>query len=793
MPEIPPETKRIQSLLTSLIIITLVILALVLAIAAYPTIIKPALIPATPLIPSPRLSETPTWTPVDTPTLTPTYTPRPSVSPSITPTPSQTSTPTPTPRPPGPPTLTPAQPVLGDPYKLAEWTPNLANLSIELMNDYPNTLPAAARGDDLRGYYQAYFYATIAGREGLLRFPDDPLARQWDWSLAANLTRINDPSAGEKYADLIVSGLNRGEVTINGLVDWFSQQEKELQLNLFPVNPPSGFLSSHIAEVHGPGSAVIWLLETPSGYQSNVLESWFDFVNQPELRLIVSDLDGDGSDEVVIYNSTPDDTRLDPPRIYRLSEPPASQLSFRPSEPLFYPAIEYRNNWRIAKNDQGGNDLVLDINVFPACPVNIQQFYRWNGVYFERLDSDFTVSPSQTALSTCNFIVEHAASHWGPEAVIQMMTQLLPDWPPAENEQGKPYPADARDEWRYKLAIHHALLGNSTQAIKYLTEISQEPALPTSRWIEPARQALAIYTKPEDVYKLCTAVDFCDPNQAIDYLVNAAGIPEGQDPIEYLNQRGLTLRSSGYFDFDGDDLKERWFTVRHRPLAQLELWILAAARQGTRGIAVGPVEGDKPTLQFFDKEATPPIIWIDSGTFITFGRDSDTREPYIQRVSPKLEFPDRFAEALDQARQALFNGEDLNTVLKMLTDIEQSLGLLCKANWSCDEYYYLLGLVNELLGNERSAIEAYLRLWWDYSRSPFTTLARLKLLGTIIPPSPTPTATLTPLPTGFFTPGTPTASPGITRTLTPTLPGGVIPTATPTPETYQLPGATLYP
>ncbi len=61
---------------------------------------------------------------------------------------------------------------------------------------------------------------------------------------------------------------------------------------------------------------------------------------------------------------------------------------------------------------------------------------------------------------------------------------------------------------------------------------------------------------------------------------------------------------------------------------------------------------------------------------------------------------------------------------------------------------------------ERQAVEAYLTLWRNYSRSPFTTMARLKLKGEgIALTTPVPlTATPSPTPTITGTPPTPTAT-----------------------------------
>lgn len=799
MQQIPPETRRIQSLLTSLVIVTLVILGLVLVIAAYPTVLKPILAPATPPIPTQNQNLSP-LTPIVTPIPSATRTLRATLTPTITATSTQTLLPSQTPTPPGPPTLTAAQPVRSDPYKLKEWTEDLANLSIELMNDFPNTLIPRLRGEDNQGYFDAFHYATIAGKEGLQRFPDALQAVQWRFDLAYNLAQTGSPEAGEAYAALLSETLNQGDVDLAGLVDWFRARETRLRLDLVEMTPPPGYLSSHILEVHGPGSAFIWLLETPSGYQAYVLDSNFDFVVAPEMRLIISDLTGDGLDDAAIFNINPTrETALELPRIFDLAEAPAVERFFRPSAQKTDPGMPYINNWRIASNEQAGSDLQLDLNLFDACPVNLTQNFHWDGTYFTEAPTKFEIEPSLAALSLCRYLVDHAINVWGPQGAIQIMEKLLPNWPPAQDEQGKPFPADARDEWRYRLGIYHALVGNFDQASAYLTELVSKPSTANSAWVEPAAKFLELYKQPLDLYRACLQSQLCDPNKAIEQLINQGKIPADQDPLVYLAEHGLTLRSSGYFDFDGDDLKERWFTVRHRPLEKLDLWVLATTRDGPRAIYLGSLEGDSPTMQFLDEKARPPVVWIEEGVFIVFDRDRDTGEPSIRRVSPKLEFPNRFKDGLTAARQALFAGEDLKKVLKMLQDLEQSPGLLCQANHTCDEYFYLLGLTNELLGNERPAVEAYLRLWRDYSLSPFTTLARLKLEGTIVPPTAIATSTLTPFPTGLLTPGTPTVTgtlgAGFTPlpTFTQTLPEFTPLVTSTSPNPYPLETATIEP
>jgi hypothetical protein len=158
-------------------------------------------------------------------------------------------------------------------------------------------------------------------------------------------------------------------------------------------------------------------------------------------------------------------------------------------------------------------------------------------------------------------------------------------------------------------------------------------------------------------------------------------------------------------------------------------------------------------------------------------------------------------------------GEPPRQIQKELLDLQKFPGLLCQPTWTCDSYDYLLGLASELAGDAQKALDNYLTLWLNYSRSPFTTLARLKLEGAAVQPTSSPTATLpltssptsagTLVPTVTGTPPTatptvsgtpPTATPTVTGTpptATPTV-SGTPPTATPSPSPTATSG-TAYP
>jgi hypothetical protein len=98
----------------------------------------------------------------------------------------------------------------------------------------------------------------------------------------------------------------------------------------------------------------------------------------------------------------------------------------------------------------------------------------------------------------------------------------------------------------------------------------------------------------------------------------------------------------------------------------------------------------------------------------------------------------------------------------------------------CPRYLYLLGLASELTNDKFSAIAAYLELWRQFPSSPFTTMARFKLVS-IFTPTPTPTITTTPSPTPLSSvTNTPEGYPAPSIVPTSTQPGYPPPDNTPT-------------
>lgn len=771
MTESSGNTERNRFILTSLAIMLIFILTLLVLLAAYPVFLAPPPTITPTITRTPTITQTRTSTPTVTLTPTRTRTPRQTFTLTFTLTPSLTPRPSQTPTPAGPPTLTPARPVLGgDIYTLLPWSPEEADRVIALINDYPNTLPRQARGENDENYYNAFSYAVLAQNEALLRFPDAPQAEGWRWGLAYNLARTGSPKAGQHYADLFTAGLNQGATSLDNLEEWFTGKEPRLEFEIIEIEPLPGYLSSHLVRVGGAGSSVILLLETPSAYQAIALTSEFDFVNPVESQMLVSDLTGDGIQEAIIYSLLPEESlSLTAPRVFDLSKFPYQELPFNPATAGYPIGTEYTTGWSAVEDTSGKSSLKFETALFPICPVNFSRTYTWDGERFEASSPEFRINPQPGLPAFCDPVVTHAFRNWGAGIAAQLMEPLLPDWPPEVDEQGKPYPPDAKDEWRYRLGIYYALSGNFEKATEYLQGIVSDPAIPSSSWVQPAQAFLDAYQAPGDLYRACSTSLQCDPRQAITHLARTLPAENPSSLLTALREAGMSQVSTGYYDFDGDGSTESWFTVRHRPGEKIELWILAAYPDGVRPIFVDTIEAEAPEFIPYVEGETPPVLILEGRTAFQIDREPGSLIPYIRYPKLPQFYPNRYEEALEPVIDDLFQGADPAGIYKRLVSIEDNPGLLCVATWTCDRYYYVRGLSAELAGLENLAIEDFLKVWWDHSKSPYTSMVRLRVKGPAILPS------LTPLPTGTATatvPATPTVTgtpPTATVSLTPTV------------------------
>ncbi|MCS7247347.1 MAG: hypothetical protein NZ840_03800 [Anaerolineales bacterium] len=808
----------IRVLLTSLVFLSLFILTLIFLVFAYPVVLAPPPTATSTITLTPTITPTITQTPTITLTPTRTLTPRPTSTPSVTLTPSRTPIPSATPTPPGPPTLTPASPFGGEAnYALNAWTEELAAALVELIQDYPNTLPHSARGEDDRNYNSAFAYAAFAQSEALLRFPDSRYAAQWRWQQALNYARLGDPKAGDLLASLLERSLNGHQTTLAGLSEWIGRFPLPMKTILTPLRPPSGILSASLLELSGRGSAFFLIVETPAAFKVYPLLLDFDFSplqtssaltatlparEAPRYQAFRVELTGDRVEELVIYRTNPREMRwLSFPKVYDLSALPPVELPFDPIRAPFQIGMSYLNLWDV-RSDEGGKRLSFSTRLFPACPLDLERDYIWERGAFLPLATRARVYPYEDTLSYCGWLVEHAASVWDRAVAVQLIDALLPLWPPAADPEGKPYPPDAKDEWRFRKAVYLAEMGDFAAAHATLEDLLSNPSTPSSRWLEVARRFRQTYQTPDDLYRACITTTFCRADSVLASIIEHQDTQRAEELLGYLDRISVIRRSTGYFDFDGDGSKEFWFAVQHRLGEKLEVWALFPRGNRLVALQVRQIENLNPTFSYYDPNAVPPVILLNQNQAFQVLSSLVDRHPYIRDVEVPRYYPDKFKEALDRIEEELFQGASPEQTYRRLVDLQKLPGLLCRATWSCDRYYYLLGLAAELSGDQKAAVAAYYRLWMDYGKSPFATMARLKLRSLSTPtftptptftqtPSQTPSPTktpplfLTPSPTGLPTPTvgpfTPTSAP--LPTLPTPYPGPNQPTA-PAPTPY---------
>ena len=749
-----------QTFLIGLAIFTL----LVLMVAIY--LATSASTPTIPLRNTNTSTAHPSSTPTSTliPSITPTImtSPRPSFTPKPTTTPTTTPTATLTPTRTLIPSLTPAVPsIYNDIYHLVNWTPELASWLIQLLEAYPNSLSTYARGEDNSGFYAAFEYAILAQREALLRFPDADQANEWLYGLAYNYARTGNPNAGSIYTNLITNELDEKHIRVDELSSWGSQLNPPLTIERYPLATLPGQLSNNLVKltINDHGSAYFWLIEKPNSFESYSLTSDFDFSNSIGVNFFIGDVTNDGVDDAVIFRSPlPDSLQPPLPRIFNLAFQPPIELYIMP-EHVPDVAPGFHNNW-----EPNSGDLQFTDTVFPPCPVMVQHTYTWNGNQFEFTDAGYQIESTPTLLGYCNLVIDYSIQAWDLRTTVQLMETLLPSWPPQTTPQGTPYPPDALDEWRYRLGLYHAILGDSDQTREYLNSLVNNPTSPSSEWITPSLEFLKAYQNQRDIYKSCLPLPYCDPDLALKSLVSTFSEEDYTSAIELLESAGLTIRSSGFFDFNGDGSSERWIIIRHQPSDKSEFWILDNSNIAVKATFVDYTENNHPRVTYVEPMQDPPIVKIDQGTTFIYEGTIDNQEPYIQFVTPKVTYAiDLTKQKLSESEEGLLTGVDPSQIKTNLLTLEGSPSFTCDYI-TCPHFLYLLGLSNELSGDEPDAVNAYVDLWREYPRNPYTIIARIKLQGLILPPTltPTPKPTQTPSPTlpssGTSSPPTPTPS-----------------------------------
>jgi hypothetical protein len=513
--------------------------------------------------------------------------------------------------------------------------------------------------------------------------------------------------------------------------------------------------------------------------------------DQPhENSYLYDDLTGDALPDMVIYRSTsPGTTQQIIPHIFDLSVEPPVEIPIQDHIPIDF-GLEPRAESEVMSSTAEGKQLQVTNILLPACPTYVTQQLTWDGTIFMLSPLQYELVPVSGLEAYCEIIIDTASSAWGPEAAITVTLPLLEIWPPETDRKGNPYPPDAYDELRYRLGVLYTLAGQQSEAYRYLTEIINTPIVPESSWVSLAQEFLNVYQTPEDLYIVCQQTQYCNLRDALRTMASTSGMDETAQVLTYLENNGVAVRSSGFFDFDLDGQDERWMILQPSPESKLEFWILSKMLNGVQAVFVQIFEGTESFPYYHEPAGEIPVVQLEPHKGFIFTRLMDTLEAYIEWVDVEYARPTIILDGYNQALNDLMDGADPKVIQDTLLELLNSPRFKgdCIAFNICDQFHYTLGLVYNLNGEEGNAIDQYLWVWRNYGQSPYTTLARLKLDY-----FPLPTYTKTPIPssTPYQTRTSTATIPTSTRTITPT--GTVTPTFTLTPTVTPTLTATITP
>ncbi len=718
----------------------------------------------------------PTVTPSNTSTITltprPTWTLRPSSTATQTPLPTSTNTPTLIR------TITPAKPDnFNTFYELKPWGLAEQSNSIELLN--ANSVLTTSDG--------AYRALAVDESEGHLRFPEALEATAWQWDRAYNLLRINDPMGISLYSDIIQSAVMSGQVRTEDLPTWFSTYETRIALGVSTFPPQPGELGRDLIELNAEGSAYLWLIESPTGTSIYPLINDIDFTLPHVNAFRYDDLTGDSVPDLVIYRAeTPGATLLVPPHIFDLSVAPPAELPIQEQFPMDF-GLEPSTEVEVITSTVGSHNLQVTSVLSPACPAHAIQEYTWKGNIFTVSPLVYELFPVYDLRTYCEDVLNAASTGWGAEAAITVANSMLKIWPPETDAQGIPYPVDAYDQLRYRLAVLYALADQPDRAISTFSEIIDTPIIPESTWVTPSEEFLGTYQDPADLYIACQKSQYCNMRDALQTMVKYSSTNDPSQALQYLQTHGIIIRSSELLDFDADGKLERWMIIQPKPDTKLEYWILLQMQSGVQAVFVKLFEAGETLPYFHEPAGTVPVLQFELHQGFIFNRLPDTLEAYIQWVDVEYARPTVILDGYQQALNNLMSGTDPSTVLTSLMELYNSPRFKgdCIAFNICNQFHYTLALTYDVLGQQDNAIDEYLWVWRNYGQSPYATMARLKLNH-----FPLPTYTRTPVPTSTTAPTrtpTPTGTPTNTPTMTPTPTNTSTPTETESPTPTETP------
>jgi hypothetical protein len=245
------------------------------------------------------------------------------------------------------------------------------------------------------------------------------------------------------------------------------------------------------------------------------------------------------------------------------------------------------------------------------------------------------------------------------------------------------------DAWHFRLGIYQALAGQQVEAIQIMNDLVSNPSVLFSNWSILAKQFVDIYQAPEDLYTACQGMPTCNLRSALQAMVTFSGAVDPSQAVAVLQQHGVSMRSSGVFDFDGDGSAERWITVQPAPMEKLEFWILAQLPRGVQAVFVQILDDNDPTPYYYEPQGEIPVVQFEPKQGFRMLRMLESQAVYLEFTTTEAARPTYLRDEINETAQALLDGTEPEEVMDRLLTIQADPRFRadCLAFYICGKLY----------------------------------------------------------------------------------------------------------
>ena len=646
--------------------------------------------------------------------------------------------------------------------------PQTADEAQELLTQAEKTVLEVGHYADYRS--QVYLVAEYAAWDALHRFPDDLRAATWKWKFAYYAALIGDSEAANgTYMDLITNALNEKKVTVADLPLWFQSGESSKDDSLTPpfimtVINFSGKqedqkylirLGSKYSDV-----ASCYLLDNIlSKYSISVIYDGFldghSLMNRNGLDCQLKDLTNDGTEDVIVTNYYfTHDNSSNRTQIF--------DVTTLPPRPLPFSNFIYRDRYKTWNVEDypvvNGKSQIKTTDDFYRCSARITQTFEWNGVEFSSVDASAQIDKENAPLKECGYQFFSKTENLSVETRVRILEEAIKFYEPvaADDEE-----MQILDKLRVQKGLVYLFENQPNQVRQVFQEILQDPYQKDGIWQKPIQDFLDVYKVQSDIYRACSELTPCDPyvakargsdlscvkvstcnEEALNYLIknDFSTIPV-DELSSNLNKAGLDFAFNEYIDFNQDGKKELLFTISSPQKDYYSTWVAAEYLGKINLFHVSDSTTAVPEYKVTTPDQNRVFATFSIGSVLIWTRQQMGDEQTLNHISVStmhdVKFADVIADAktLKKLRAQIFKGVDFrNTYIEFLEikNRNEVCPFSTPGDWTtdyydCVSYYYDLGFVSELAGDEQTAREMYTTIVKQYPDHPLALLARNKL------------------------------------------------------------------